>query len=197
MIDRSSEFVGVAQKVARVAGWIFTVCAMVLMAVLVFFLLQSRLAGGTPSVAGHKLYVVLGGSMSPAFEAGSVVLVRPLDPLLVRMGDIITFQDPDPERPGMITTHRVEAIHADERLAFTTRGDANDAADPLPVQGEDVLGRVALAIPYVGYLLSFVQTDRGMLLLIIVPALLIIVFELRRLFGYARVLETQRKGAGQ
>jgi len=40
-----------ARKIVRFAGWVIFAGVMLLMAVLVFFLLQSRLTGGTPAVA--------------------------------------------------------------------------------------------------------------------------------------------------
>jgi len=136
--------------------------------------------------------------MSPAFEAGSIVLVRPLEPAAVQAGDMITYREPDPERADTIVTHRVMAVLPTEPLSFITRGDANDADDPLPVPSGNLIGRVYHSLPYIGYLFSFVRTRAGILLLVIFPALLIIVFELRKLFGYAHVLELekekQRKG---
>ena len=183
------------KRVAKVAGKIFSALMLMLMAVLVFFLLQSRLAGGVPSVAGYQLYIVLSGSMSPAFETGSVVLVRPLAPSAVQVGDIITYRDA--EDPETIVTHRVMAVNQTaESLNFTTRGDANIANDLIPVPASSLLGRVSYSVPFLGYLLSFVRTEAGILLLVIVPALLIIVSELRRFISYAAAFEKEKKGGG-
>lgn len=185
-----------ARRIIRLAGNLVFVCVLLLMAALVFFLLQSRLAGGTPAVAGYQLYIVEGGSMSPTFELGSIVLVRPLDPTEVRVGDIITYRDPDPERLDTIVTHRVMQVLPTEPPSFITRGDANDADDPLPLPGGNLIGRVNYSVPYLGYLFSFVRTRTGILLLVLVPALLIIASELRKLLGYAQVLEKEKQLKG-
>lgn len=195
-VAKQSAAVSAGRKIARLLGQFLFACVMLLMAVLVFILLQSRLAGGTPAVAGYQLYIVLSGSMSPSFEAGSIVLVRPLDAAEVRAGDIITYRDPDPEKADTITTHRVVAVSPTEPLGFITRGDANDANDPLPVPGGSLIGRVDYSVPYLGYLFSFVRTRTGILLLVIVPAVLIIVSELRKLLGYAQVLEKEKQLKG-
>jgi len=186
-----------ARKIVRFAGWVIFAGVMLLMAVLVFFLLQSRLAGGTPAVAGYQMYIVEGGSMSPAFGLGSIVLVRPLAPAAVQAGDIITYRDPDPERADTIVTHRVMEVLPTEPPSFITRGDANDADDPLPLSGGNLIGRVYYSVPYIGYLFSFVRTRTGILLLVIVPALLIIGSELRKLFGYAQALEKEKQVKGE
>jgi signal peptidase len=185
-----------ARKIALFAGQLLFACIMLLMAVLVFFLLQSRMAGGVPAVAGHQLYIVEGGSMSPTFELGSIVLVRPLEATAIQAGDIITYRDPDPERGGTIVTHRVIAVQPTDPVSFTTRGDANDADDPLPVPGTNLIGRVTYSVPYLGYLFSFVRTERGILLLIIVPAVLIIASELRKLMRYAQALDREKQLKG-
>jgi signal peptidase len=185
-----------ARKIIRFAGNLFFGCVLVLMAVLVFFLLQSRLAGGTPAVAGHQLYIVEGGSMRPAFEVGSIILVQPLDPAEVRAGDIITYREPDPEKADLITTHRVMSVSQTEPPSFITRGDANDADDPLPVPAGNLIGRVDYSVPYLGFLFSFVRTEKGILLLIIVPAVLIIASELRKLMRYAHALDKEKQLKG-
>jgi signal peptidase len=191
VIKQSGPFAA-ARKIARFAGQLLFACIMLLMASLVFFLLQSRMAGGVPAASGYQMYIVEGGSMSPTFEAGSIVLVRPLEPTAVQAGDIITYRDPDPERAETIVTHRVIAVKPTAPVSFITRGDANDADDPLPLPSTNLIGRVDYSVPYLGYLFSFVRTRTGILLLIIVPAVLIIASELRKLTGYAQALEREK-----
>ena len=45
---------------------------------LAFFLLQGKLTGAGPSIAGCKIFAVMSGSMEPAVKVGSVVAVQPL-----------------------------------------------------------------------------------------------------------------------
>ncbi len=149
------------------------------MAVLLFFLFQSRLAGGAPQIFGHQVYIVYGGSMSPTFEAGSVVIVQPVDPADIKVGDIITFG----EEGSVYTTHRVTQVHdSGSNLSFTTRGDANEVEDPGVVAADEVRGRVVAAVPYLGYMLDFVRSKNGLLFLIIIPGLVIIVLEVIKIF---------------
>ncbi|MBS3902634.1 MAG: signal peptidase I [Dethiobacter sp.] len=183
------------RKVVRLAGQFLLGFIMLLMAVLVFSLLQSRIAG-VPAVAGYKIYIVLSGSMSPAFEAGSVVLVRPIEATALQVGDIITYHDPDPEKAETIVTHRVIAVQPTDPVSFITRGDANDANDPLPLPAANLIGRVDFNVPHLGFIFSFVRTRMGIILLVIVPAVLIIATELRKLMGYAQALEREKQLEG-
>lgn len=167
---------------SRVAGNVVTVVLLIMLFSLSFFLIQSRINEGTPTIAGYKMFVVLSGSMSPAFDTGSLVFVKPTEPLEIVENDIITFSSAaDANR---LTTHRVVGINRENGLSFITRGDANDVNDPSPVPAENLVGRVTGSIPYVGYLFGFAQTRQGLILLIFVPGLLILLFEFRKIFGY-------------
>jgi len=175
----------------RVAGNVVFGLLVLFMAVMAFFLVQSKLSGEAPSVFGYRLYMVLSGSMRPAFDTGSVVFVRPEDPASIGKGDIITYSgDGD-----MLTTHRVvEVLNDEEGLKFVTRGDANNANDPKPVPAENVVGRVYGSLPYLGYLMGFAQTKKGLIFMVFIPGTLVILFEIRNIFKYMREAEEERKG---
>lgn len=162
---------------------------MVLLALLVFFLVQSKLHGGVPMMFGHRMFVVLSGSMQPAFAPGSVVFVRPVDADTIEKGDIITFGGSGGGNP---TTHRVVDIVQGENLEFTTRGDANNADDPNPVPAEKVVGKVTGSVPLLGYLVSLFWTRQYLIFLVFIPSACVILLELCNIFRYTR--ETGRGG---
>jgi len=163
-------------------GNVVFVVLLLVMAGLSFFLIQSRVTGGVPQVAGYQMYIVLSGSMSPEFDTGSLVFVREKEPEQLVVGDIITFRSIND--PDSLTTHRIVEVQRDDGLRFITRGDANNVNDPNPVPADNVVGLVTGDVPYVGYLLNFVQTPQGLVLLIFVPGVLIILFELNKIVRY-------------
>src|SRR4051812_32036634 len=76
-------------------------------------------------VSGLSTFIVTGGSMEPNIAKGALVLVQPVSPAEVRIGDVITFQQYE-----QTTTHRVIAItEAPQGPVFKTKGDANVVAD--------------------------------------------------------------------
>jgi len=82
-----------------------------------------------PRVLGYRTLSVLSGSMSPGMPTGSMVIVQPIPPEALQVGDVITFQPP--ERHGMVVTHRVvEIVEAGSEPVVRTKGDANEVADP-------------------------------------------------------------------
>ncbi len=173
---------GGSRNILGFFGNMLFIILLLFMATLSFFLIQSRLSGGAPEVAGYQMYIVLSGSMSPEFDTGSLAFVRETDTNQLVVGDIITYRshaDSD-----SLTTHRIVEIRRNGDTRFVTRGDANNVNDPTPVPVENVVGRVTGSVPYVGYLLDFVQTRMGLILLIFVPGLLIILYELGKIMKY-------------
>lgn len=173
----------------------FFVLVLLMMAVLSIFLIQSRISGGVPQVAGYQMYIVLSGSMSPEFDTGSLAFVKETDPLDIVVGDIITFRSQSGS--DTLTTHRVVEVLREDGLSFVTRGDANNVNDPNPVPAENVVGTVTGSVPYVGYLMNFVQTRAGLILLIFVPGVLIILFELGKIIKYMKEGDDTNKKKGK
>jgi signal peptidase len=127
------------------------------------------------SLAGDTLYEpVFSGSMEPAIPVGGIVVIKPVDPETLKIGDIICFKLTEPTS----ITHRIINIID---LGFITKGDANEDPDQWIVKKENVIGKVILTVPFVGYLGYFVRTPIGFILLIIIPASIIIIIEIRNI----------------
>lgn len=153
----------------------------------VLLVLLVALVAGFPAVVGaEESYVVVSSSMEPAIGAGDLVVVNSIDPTAVAAGDVITFRQPGPSDPEMRTTHRVvEVLSQGDSVAFRTKGDANDAPDANPVPADALIGTVSFHVPYAGYLVTFANSGIGKLALIVVPASLLLVTEVRDLLTQA------------
>ena len=155
---------------------------LVLIAGTLVVMLCSPLSAAVPGLRGTTPMVVLSGSMEPALHVGGLVFVRPVDTSTLKPGDVITFSTPREGAAGTgaaaITTHRVIAVHQGPSGAtFQTKGDANNVADPWTVPAQSVRGVQVFSLPWLGYLSVFVRTRVGFALLVIVPALLLVIFE--------------------
>jgi signal peptidase I len=107
---------------------------------------------------GWQYDAVLSGSMEPKIAVGGLVVIRPVDPQLLKTGDVISFKLPNISTP---ICHRVIEIDetADGRV-FHTKGDANEEADLNPVPASAVLGRQTFYLPCVGRLASLSRIGR-------------------------------------
>ncbi len=104
-----------------------------------------------PKATGSVPLTVLTGSMSPTYDPGSVVVVRPVAVDELQIGDAITFQEKSGD-PAVVT-HRIVSVAfaGDGSRQFITQGDANGAQDPEPVKAAQVRGKVWYSVPYVGH----------------------------------------------
>ena len=127
-----------------------------------------------PGVFGYERYVITSGSMTGAYDRGSVVFDEIVPVASLRAGDVITFAAPVP--PHELVTHRIASIRADRdgRPAITTRGDANPIADAWTLTpNAPRITRVAGSIPKIGYVLAALTLPTVRLLGIALPAGLI------------------------
>jgi signal peptidase len=155
-------------------------------------LLALAIAG--PMALGDHPQTDLTGSMEPTISPGDVVINEQIAPTEARIGDIVTFRDP--EQQSKLLTHRVVAIHrrGDGLLAFVTQGDANNTQERWRVPADGQIGRVFYTVPWVGHIAVFARTKLGMGLLIGIPLLLILAEEMVRIWRPGR--RTQ-PGAGE
>lgn len=161
--------------VKKLINNIVSIILLITILLLVFFLVSSKLSGGGPKVFGKELLTVLSGSMEPAIQTGSIIAITPTeDPDSYVKNDVITFRSHD--NPNVLITHRIqEVIKENSETLYVTKGDNNDAVDATPIPSSNVVGEYAdFTIPYVGYVLDFVKSKIGTILLIITPGVLLI-----------------------
>lgn len=64
-------------------------------------------------------------------------------------------------------------VHEQGKL-FITKGDANKTNDPLPLEGERVIGKVVFVIPFIGMIFRFLSSIHGIISLAILGAVWIV-----------------------
>ena len=127
---------------------------------------------------GFRLLTVTGGSMGSALPAGSVAVVKSVVVSEITTGDVVAYQR-SPEHSSVVTHRVVEVLNQDGQLSLITAGDNNQHPDSYPVPAASVIGTVWFHIPLLGFLLYFVKQPLGYGLLIGLPALLIIIIEIK------------------
>lgn len=106
-----------------------------------------------PGILGTStpLLAIATGSMVPTLERGTLVVIHHVSPSEITVGTIIAFNVACLPAP---TVHRVISIvSSGPNWVYQTKGDANLVKDPCTVPYRDVLGAVAVSVPYVGFLI--------------------------------------------
>lgn len=141
------------------------------------------LASMLPIPGNIEIKIVKSGSMEPTILTGSIVVVKPQNSYA--KNDIITFGEDT--RQQIPTTHRIIDIQGDfSTLTYITKGDANEEQDGEPITQRDIIGKVVFWVPYMGYILDFARQPLGFTLMIGIPAGIIILDEMIRIFNEVR-----------
>ncbi len=139
-----------------------------------------------PITGNYKVLVVKSGSMEPAIKTGSLVVSRPAETYAV--GDIITF------RYGETSiTHRIQEKNlVNGGLNYVTKGDANKGSDRNEILPNEIIGRVCLTVPYLGYTIDTAKKPWGFILIVILPALIIVYDEIKKIFQEVKRLRLEK-----
>ena len=125
---------------------------------------------GAGWLAGWRTHVVTTPSMGRTAPVGTLIVSRPTRPDRISTGDIIVFHPPG---QGDVTfVHRVTRVRGSgSQVAINTRGDTNGSDDPWTLHAGNVIGRVALRLPAIGYAIEVLPAALAALLAIILVTL--------------------------
>ena len=138
---------------------------------------------------GFKMYIVNSDSMAATdFDAGSLILVKNVDPSTLKAGDVITFMSQDTDSFGETITHKIRRITTDAEgnPGFITYGTTTNVDDETIVTYPYVLGKYQSAIPGLGTFFNFLKTTPGYFVCIFTPFMLIILYEAIKFFNLFR-----------
>ena len=136
-----------------------------------------------------KMYIVNSDSMAATdFNAGSLILVKEVDPSTLKEGDIITFMSQDTDSFGETITHKIRKVTTDAEgnPGFITYGTTTDTDDETIVTYPYVLGQYQGHVPGLGTFFNFLKTTPGYFVCIFTPFMLIIIYEAVKFFNLFR-----------
>lgn len=129
-------------------------------------------------------------------NAGDYILVKKVAPSEVKENDVISFYSSDPAIKGKLNTHRVISISGSgDTLTFETKGDNNLIADRYPVYGADLAGVFVKKLPVVTLVSSFLTGRFAFVLLILVPAMWLVIANLKKVQKCYREITVDHKVA--
>jgi signal peptidase len=142
----------------------------VALALLVVAVVAIALAANLAPQAGARLLAIRTGSMEPSMPVGSLIVATAVDPDALVIGDVVSVSLDG----GATLTHRISNIvEQDDSRMFELKGDANALHDPVLVVPVQVVGRVDVAIPLLGYVLAMLSMPTGIAALLAVGGTLL------------------------
>ena len=146
--------------------------------------IKVRSAKGDNSPPKYNAFVVLTGSMLPDIQVYDVVVTKKVAAKTLEEGDVITFASSDSRFLNTIITHRIIKKNYDKETnayTFQTKGDNNNVADSALVNSNNIYGKVIIKIPKLGYLQEFLTTGGGWIMVILLPCLVVISYDIVKL----------------
>lgn len=133
---------------------------LLLVAIIVAAIMFASSKTSDKSIFGYRYYDVLTASMEPEYSVGDLIFVKLTDSADINVGDVVTF-NPGGSEDAYLTHRVVEKLdnyQGSGVTCFKTKGDANANADPFIIDESRMIGVVKSYVPYLGYVVLFVQT---------------------------------------
>lgn len=159
---------------------------------------------------GFRFYIVQTDSMSLSenngylkvhFNAGDVIIIKDVeDTTAFRTGDIIAFVSTNSDSYGETITHMIRKVQKDSNgkvEGYVTYGTNTGADDEALVEPGYILGTYSGKIPGAGYLFTFVKSTAGYIVCILVPFLLLILYNAVNVIRLSRRQKREQKEAIQ
>ena len=141
------------------------------------------------SIFGIKFYIVKTDSMSLSennkdmdvhFNAGDIVVIKNADdPRSLQAGDVIAFLSTNSVSYGETVTHMIREVKTNSEgrvIGYVTYGTNTGTDDEALVEPEYVLGVYTGKLTGVGNFFAFVKSTPGYIVCILVPFLLLILY---------------------
>ena len=178
----------IADISAKIVAWLIIVFAAFMVIFTVFTVMTFD--RNERSVFGFRFYIVQTDSMSRSennadmdvhFNAGDVIVVKQRkDNTKFEEGDIISFMSANTDSYGETITHMVREVRISETtgevIGYVTYGTNTGVNDEALVEPDYILGEYSAKLPAVGRFFAFVKTTPGYITCILIPFLLVILY---------------------
>lgn len=181
----------VLSKVMNFLSYICLVILFFIAAFLLYFIISNQLAKTTGSKPLISLYTIVSPSMEPTIMVYDVIIdTRVTKDEDLKIGDIITFYSNTIDTGGYTVTHRIEDVYESNGIKYyTTKGDNNIDADSGIITIDNIVGKCRFIIPSIGKMQMFITSRAGWVLIILIPALGIIIIDIKKLIKIFRIKE--------
>lgn len=175
--------------IMKLISWCVMSILCVIGAFLIIYIIINKTYQAQGKTAPLGLYTIISPSMTPDIAVYDVVLVVKTNPEEIEIGDIISYYSTKTNIFGTTPiTHRVvEKFDTNQGISFRTKGDANPVIDNEIISSSSVIGTVKFVIPQLGRIQFFLASKAGWFIVILIPAVGIIIYDMIKLMKLIRV----------
>jgi len=157
----------------------FVIVLVILTAVIITFISFNTNEKGINNINGYIFLNIQTESMEPTIMTGDMIVTKETKFEDLKVDNVISFLSKEQSKT-IIKTHRIVKIETvDGVVSITTKGDNNDAVDKATVQKEEFVSIYdGTRIPLVGTILTFLQSQVGFFIFIILPLFVVFIYQL-------------------
>ena len=159
------------------------VVVVLIVSVLIVTLSLTSKSSGVPNIFGYAPLSVQTASMEDTLNVGDLIFSKVKTDALYdyEVGDIVTFPI-EIDGQTVLNTHRIVEVIEDEAITYyRTQGD-NEKTNPEPDEELQTSSRIVaeytgFKIPGVGHFLSFIRTQLGFFLCVLLPMIIFFIYQ--------------------
>ena len=170
---------GIVKRIFKILKGIINAIIMIVVLSFVLIVCLQRFSNNKISFFDYRIFTVVTGSMEPRYKIGDILIAKEKSPSEIKVGDAISYLANRGEVKNNVVTHEVVNITQNENgeYLFHSKGLVNLVEDPV-VHEEQLYGVVVYRTKLLSFIRRIINTDMGMLCLIIIPIIYIIVSEM-------------------
>lgn len=169
--------------IGRTMTYVVLCLLFLITAFLIYYMISTFIAKKNNEYPDLSLYTIVSPSMEPFINVYDVILNRKVsvdEPL--KVGDVVTFYSSAINTDGYTITHRIYDVkNIDGVDYYVTKGDNNQSVDVGTITRDDIVGKLIYKFNGLGKIQFFLATKTGWLLIILLPALCFILYDLNKI----------------
>lgn len=170
----------------------FLIILVIVFAVIVTFMSLFSNEDGITNVMGYMPLNIQSNSMEPTIKKGDMIITKKTDFDELKENDIISYLSRE-QGQTIIVTHRIvneQTINGEKY--YITKGDNNESEDDTRVNSSNFVSKYSdIKIPVIGGILTFLQSQIGFFIFIILPLFMLFVYQLYKFI--TTIMEEKKK----
>ena len=188
------DFKKLLSTLSTVFSYVALVVLFIVATFLIFYITSNAIAKATKKRPIISLFTIVSPSMEPYIMVYDVIVdTRVSNENSLKVGDVITFYSSSIDTGEYTVTHRIqEIIESPEGRKYITKGDNNQNVDAGYITFKDIVGKERFKLSGLGRVQVFIASKFGWLIIILLPALGIIIFDifkLKKIYNIKREIE--------
>lgn len=174
---------------ARIMTYVILCLLFLITIFLTYYMINSFIAKRNNTYPSISLYTIVSPSMEPFINVYDVILNKKVgENEELKVGDVITFYSSSINTDGYTITHRIHDIKEIDGVSYyVTKGDNNQSVDIGTITRDEIVGKMIFKFNGLGKIQFFLASKTGWLLIILLPALCFILYDLKKIENIFRI----------